>query len=131
MCVTFVLNCGYNGGCLLGSCSHPCGINFCRLSLTLLLQVRLWPSWHWPLIWGIWEKGINNDDPIVFFFLIISNPLHPNISMHILHTVLYTFPKLLRRRICWIITSFFINWWLFPLFLWPYKWYLGDIVRRN
>ena len=21
------------------------------------------------------------------------NPLHPNISMHILHTVLYTFPK--------------------------------------
>ena len=28
------------------------------------------------------------------------NPLHPNISMHILHTVLYTFPKLLTRRIC-------------------------------
>ena len=22
------------------------------------------------------------------------NPLHPNISMYILHTVLYTFPKL-------------------------------------
>ena len=27
-------------------------------------------------------------------------PLHPNISMHILHTVLYTFPKMLTRRIC-------------------------------
>ena len=31
------------------------------------------------------------------------NPLHPNISMHILHTVLYTFPKVLTRRICLII----------------------------
>ena len=27
-------------------------------------------------------------------------PLHPNISIHILHTVLYTFPKMLTRRIC-------------------------------
>ena len=36
----------------------------------------------------------------------LSNPLkvinlsYPNISMHILHTVLYTFPKVLTRRIC-------------------------------
>ena len=28
------------------------------------------------------------------------NPLHPNISMHILHTILYRFPKVLTRRIC-------------------------------
>ena len=28
------------------------------------------------------------------------NPLHPNISMHILHTVLHTFLKDLKRRIC-------------------------------
>ena len=28
------------------------------------------------------------------------NPLHLNISMHILHTVLYTLPKVLTRRIC-------------------------------
>ena len=34
------------------------------------------------------------------------NPLQPNISMHILHTVLYTFPKVLTRRICLIIKSF-------------------------
>ena len=27
-------------------------------------------------------------------------PLHPNISIHILHTVLYTLPKVLTRRIC-------------------------------
>ena len=30
----------------------------------------------------------------------VVNPLHSNISMHILHTVLYTFPKVLIRRIC-------------------------------
>ena len=28
------------------------------------------------------------------------NPLHTNISMHILQTVLYTFLKVLTRRIC-------------------------------
>ena len=28
------------------------------------------------------------------------NPLHPNIKMHILHTVFYTFPKVVVRRIC-------------------------------
>ena len=38
----------------------------------------------------------------------ILNPLHPNISMHILHTVLYTFPKMLTRRICLTIKSFLI-----------------------
>ena len=29
-----------------------------------------------------------------------SNSLHPNISLYILYTVLYTFPKVLTRRIC-------------------------------
>ena len=33
------------------------------------------------------------------------NPLHPNISMHILHTVLYTFLKGLKRRICLTVKS--------------------------
>ena len=33
--------------------------------------------------------------------------LHPNINMHILHTVLYKFPRLLTRRICLTIKSFF------------------------
>ena len=36
---------------------------------------------------------------------IVIHPLHPTISMHILHTVLYTFPRLLRRRICLPIRS--------------------------
>ena len=38
------------------------------------------------------------------------NPLHPDINLHILYTVvLDTFPKVLIRRICFIIKSFF-NW---------------------
>ena len=41
------------------------------------------------------------------------NPLHPNISMHILHTVLYTYRKVLTRRICLTIRSLF-SWWPFP-----------------
>ena len=35
------------------------------------------------------------------------NPLHPNISVHILHTVLFTFPKVLTRRICSTSKNFF------------------------
>ena len=38
--------------------------------------------------------------------MVFFNPLHPNISLHILHTVLYTFPTELKRRICLTITSF-------------------------
>ena len=57
------------------------------------------------------------------------NSLHPNISIHILHTVLYTFPKVLKRRICLLIKSFF-HWWSFPLFSWPQcaiqGWYCGE-----
>ena len=32
------------------------------------------------------------------------NPLHPNISIHILYTLLYTFPLALTRRICLTLT---------------------------
>ena len=35
------------------------------------------------------------------------NPLHLNINMHILYTVLYKYPKVLIRRICVTIYSFF------------------------
>ena len=41
-----------------------------------------------------------------------------NISMHILHTVLYTFPKVLTRRISLTIQSFCSH-WSFSLFSWP------------
>ena len=50
---------------------------------------------------------------LLFFYrisLCLVKPSHPNISMHILHTVLYTFPRILIRRICWEIKSLF-GWW--------------------
>ena len=43
--------------------------------------------------------------------------LHPNININILHTVLCTLTKVLTRRICLTIKSFF-SWWSFPLFSW-------------
>ena len=45
------------------------------------------------------------------------NPLHPKISMHILHTVFYTFPQVLTRRFCRTIKSS-CTCWSFPLFSW-------------
>ena len=39
-------------------------------------------------------------------------------SIHILHTALYTFPKMLTKRICLSIKNFFRLWSL-PLFSWP------------
>ena len=44
------------------------------------------------------------------------NPLHPKISVHILHTVLYTFPTMLTRRILLTIKSFY-GWQSFPFIL--------------
>ena len=35
------------------------------------------------------------------------NPLHPNISMLTLHTVLWTFPRVLTRKICLTILELF------------------------
>ena len=46
------------------------------------------------------------------------DPFHPNISIHILHTVLYTFPQVLTRRIFSTIKSF-ISWLSFILCPWP------------
>ena len=42
----------------------------------------------------------------VGFYWYLFNPLHPNISRHILHTVLFVLPMILTRRICLIIKSF-------------------------
>ena len=47
--------------------------------------------------------------PLSLFLYISSisvNSLNPNISMHILHTVLYSFHKMLTRRMCFTIKSF-------------------------
>ena len=57
------------------------------------------------------------------------NALHPYISIHFLHTALYTFPKGPTRRICITIKGF-LNQWLFSLFSWPLhliqRWWCGE-----
>ena len=58
------------------------------------------------------------------------NPLHPTISMHILHTALQTFPKVLTRRICLLIKSFF-RWWSFLYSHDLNVLFRGDIVGRK
>ena len=57
--------------------------------------------------------------PKSLYMRLFLNPLPPDISVHILHTIHYTFPKVLTRRICLIITSCF-SWWSFPLLSWPW-----------
>ena len=54
----------------------------------------------------------------------------PKISMHILHTDLYTYPKVLMRRICWKSRASFVG----DHFLYSHKFnvrFRVDIVRRN
>ena len=43
--------------------------------------------------------------------------LHPNVNIHIPHTVLSTFSMAMTRRIYLTIRSF-LNWWSFPQFVW-------------
>ena len=49
-------------------------------------------------------------------------------NMHILHTVLCTFLKVVTRRICQTIKSF-ISCWLFPLFSGPYWVIQGGLLQ--
>ena len=49
-------------------------------------------------------------------------------KMHILHTVLCTFPKVVTRRICQTIKSF-SSCWLFPLFSGPYWVIQGGLLQ--
>ena len=65
-----------------------------------------------------------------FNFLLLVNPLHPNIGIHILHFVLYTLPKLLTRRIFLTIKSFLVG----DHFLYSHDlhvWCRGDVIGRN
>ena len=72
--------------------------------------MRKWLNWK--SIYYCLLISINASMHVLMHFF---HPLHPNIGMLFLHTVLYTFSKVLIRRICSSIKS----WWSFPLFLWP------------
>ena len=57
------------------------------------------------------------------------NLLHPNVSIYILQTLLYTFPSELTRRICLMINA-----WVGDHFLYSHdlnKQFRSIIVRRN
>ena len=57
--------------------------------------------------------------PMSLYMRLFLNPLPPDISINILHSIHQTFPKVLTKRICLIITSCF-SWWSLPLFSWPW-----------
>ena len=65
----------------------------------------LWPISCMDLVAGRYQyylELIPNEQSFFFYCLCpvpYVNSSHPNISLHILHTVLYTFPKVLTRRI--------------------------------
>ena len=65
----------------------------------------------------------------IFHTITWINHLNPNISMHIIHTVFYTFPWTQIRRICLIIKGCIC--WAFSLFSLPNVWFIGFIVRRK
>ena len=57
------------------------------------------------------KVSIGEKIPIYIYSIMTSaiNPLHPNINMHILHTVFYKFPKMVIRRICLSCWDHFLN----------------------
>ena len=55
------------------------------------------------------------------------NPLQPKISIYILHTVFYTFSKVLTKRFC-LTTKSSCTYWSFPLFSWPWMFDSGLII---
>ena len=76
------------------------------------------PSPRQKIIWSNGFKSLLNNTMITeketalkrYPLDLCLKPLNPDISMHILDTVLYTFPKILTRRICAAIQSFFSRW---------------------
>ena len=65
-------------------------------------------------------KKHNLIDTVLIWFVI---PLLPNVNIHILHTDIHRFPKVVTRVIFSTIKSFF-SWWSFSLFR-------GNILREN
>ena len=99
------------------------------------LALKVYPySWTWLLISTSYDLALQR--PYIYLMYLsqrmdmwnivkkksLCNPFNPEINTHILHTVLYTFPKVLTRRICLIIKNFF-NLWSFPLISWKNVWF--------
>ena len=78
------------------------------IEFTILLFLILTIG-HYIVAWSIYlEKKL--ELVCSSWKLVISlNPLYPNINMHILYTVLQTFPKVLTKKICLTIQNF-LSW---------------------
>lgn len=59
------------------------------------------------VIFKIMIENKERNEPMIRVFQRLVNPLQTNISVHILHTVLFTFAKVLTKRICLTIESYF------------------------
>ena len=76
-------------------------------------------SWRWRVEpSATWLDTLKTSLSCTHTHVYYLNPLHPIISLHILHTALYTFLKVLKRRICLPIKSL-LTCWPFPSFSWP------------
>ena len=75
----------------------------------------------------VWYEWTMLQSHFVFLQWIFINPLHPRISMHILHTAPYTFAKVQARRICLALRASSVG----DHFLFSHDinvWFRGDIV---
>ena len=89
---------------------------FCRSFLQMQLYMKSWSHFMWTL--SLRSVFTRSKVPCPTFTSLFFSPLHPNISIHILHNVSYVFPKELSRRICFTIKSF-LSYWSYPLFSRP------------
>ena len=122
LCWTLPLNHSFYTWLWLSKQVHTLSLCSCSLSFLLLI-------WRINIGYGIfWPFGAYGC--CMHWF----NPLHPKIGLNILHTVLYTFPKVLTRRICLPIKRF-LPWWPFPLFSWPWRviqdWYCWEKLHAS
>ena len=76
------------------------------------LQECLHESFRWTWLECCWTLHTYD---IIKEIRRVSVYLHPNVNIHIPHTVLSTFSMVMKRRIYLTIRSF-LNWWSFPQF---------------
>ena len=86
--------------------------NFCTYCIKRLILL----SYLHGLKMGIQRCGVESWHPFLFEQCDV-NPLHPDISMNFLHTVLCTLSKVPTERICLTIKRFF-RWLSYSLFSW-------------
>ena len=105
-----------------------------QVHTNILKKFSFFPTRHSFIKENIWKCFMQLNDVHHNKEFLTFNSLHPNISVNILETVLYTFPMVLTRRISSPINRF-SRWWSFTLFLWPkcliQQWYCKEKFDTN